>query len=46
MHQILIILNYFITFGDEFLPNTVAYDFLYYEISRQNQVNLIFNLKF
>jgi hypothetical protein len=37
-HQVLVVLNYFITFGDAFLPNPAAYDFLYYEIARQDNV--------
>jgi hypothetical protein len=30
--------NFFITYGDTFLPDAAAYDFLYYEISRQSTV--------
>lgn len=38
IHRVLVVFNFFITYGDTFLPNTAAYDFLYYEIARQDTV--------
>jgi len=38
LHQALLVANFFITYGDTFLPDAAAYDFLYYEISRQSSV--------
>uniref|UniRef100_A0A914DVK7 Armadillo-like helical domain-containing protein n=1 Tax=Acrobeloides nanus TaxID=290746 RepID=A0A914DVK7_9BILA len=37
-YRVLIVVNFFITYGDTFLPDATAYDFLYYEISRQDNV--------
>uniref|UniRef100_A0A915E2T1 Armadillo-like helical domain-containing protein n=1 Tax=Ditylenchus dipsaci TaxID=166011 RepID=A0A915E2T1_9BILA len=37
-NRALIVINFFITYGDNFLPDTIAYDFLYYEIARQSEV--------
>ncbi|VDK18386.1 unnamed protein product [Anisakis simplex] len=36
--QIMILLNLFITYGDTFLPNDIAYDHMCYEIIRQEAV--------
>jgi hypothetical protein len=38
LYRALLVVNFFITYGDTFLPDAAAYDFLYYEISRQNTV--------
>ncbi|KAE9555336.1 hypothetical protein FO519_001418 [Halicephalobus sp. NKZ332] len=38
LHRALLVVNFFITYGDTFLPDAAAYDFLYYEISRQSSV--------
>ena len=32
------LINFFITYGDTFLPHAASYDFLYYEIVRQSDV--------
>uniref|UniRef100_A0A7E4ULY1 DUF1741 domain-containing protein n=1 Tax=Panagrellus redivivus TaxID=6233 RepID=A0A7E4ULY1_PANRE len=38
--RVLLVLNFFITYGDTFLPDAAAYDSLYYEISRQDSIFL------
>uniref|UniRef100_A0A914Y6H7 Armadillo-like helical domain-containing protein n=1 Tax=Panagrolaimus superbus TaxID=310955 RepID=A0A914Y6H7_9BILA len=38
LYRSLLVVNFFITYGDTFLPDAAAYDFLYYEISRQSTV--------
>lgn len=44
LNHVLLVINFFITYGDTFLPDAAAYDFLYYEISRQSLVFLRLNL--
>lgn len=43
LNHVLLVINFFITYGDTFLPDAPAYDFLYYEISRQSLVFLRLN---